>query len=137
VRATTKTLSGIAGKQFRRLRRAGDALPEHPSDDELHRLRILGKRGRYAAELAEPIVGKPAARFVARAKAFQDVLGEHQDSVVLERRISEYGRAAVDTPVAFVAGRLAERQRARRSAARAAFPKAWKRLRKSGARAWS
>ena len=45
-----------------------------------------GETGRYAAELAEPVSGKPVARFVKSAKKFQDVVGDHQDAVVAEER---------------------------------------------------
>ena len=46
-------LAAIAKSEFRKLRRAVRALDKSPSDDELHTVRIRGKRARYAAELAE------------------------------------------------------------------------------------
>ena len=42
------------------------------------------KHARYAGELAQPDVGRPAERFVDWAKALQDVLGAHQDAVTPE-----------------------------------------------------
>jgi len=60
-----------------------EALPEVPSDETLHEIRIKGKRARYAAELVQAIVGKPAERFIAKVKELQDVLGEHQDALVM------------------------------------------------------
>ena len=54
------------------------ALGADPADAELHELRKLGKRTRYAFELAGH------RRAVQRAKELQDVLGEHQDAVVAE-----------------------------------------------------
>jgi CHAD domain-containing protein len=130
------TLPGLAAAEFERLRRAVRALPANPSDEELHEIRIRGKRARYAAELAEAVVGKPATRFVASAKALQDVLGAHQDAVVAEERVREVVRRRGGAVLAFAAGRLVEHERARRMEARAAFPAAWKRLARRGREAW-
>jgi CHAD domain-containing protein len=131
------TVRDIAAAEFRRLRRAVRALEPQPSDEELHEIRIRGKRARYAAELAETAVGKPAAGFVREAKAFQDILGEHQDAVIAEDRLrallSELGGPAT----AFAVGRLVERERKRRAAARRAFPAAWKALARRGREAWA
>jgi CHAD domain-containing protein len=127
-------LSRVASKEFAKLRREVAALGQSPTDEALHQVRIRGKRARYAAELAEPVVGKPATKFVKAAKRFQDVVGEHQDAVVAERRIRAFAQSA---DAAFGAGRLVERERARRARMRAAFPAVWKRLERRGRRAWS
>ncbi|MCC6223958.1 MAG: CHAD domain-containing protein [Thermoleophilia bacterium] len=129
-------LAELAERELRRLRRAVRALPADPPDEALHAIRIRGKRARYAAELAEPAAGRRATRFIAAAKAFQDVLGEHQDSVVAGERLREGVRRVGGKAFAFVAGRLVEREEARHSAARAAFPEAWQRLERSGRDAW-
>jgi len=50
--------------------------------DLLHRARKAGKRQRYAAELAEPVWGGKASRLIADRKALQDILGDHNDSLV-------------------------------------------------------
>jgi CHAD domain-containing protein len=136
-KAADVPLQGIAAKEFRKLRNAVRALDPDPSDDALHAVRIRGKRSRYAAELAEGVVGKPARRFVRDAKSFQDVIGQHQDAVVAEERLRGLLGRVEDAPAHFAAGQLVERQRERRRAARAAFPEAWKQLEKSGKRAWS
>ena len=99
-------------------------LPEAPADEELHQVRKKGKRARYAAELA----GRK--ELVKRAKKLQDVLGEHQDAVVAAARLRELATEAAPEQ-ALVAGRLVEREEERRTAARSAWPKAWKRLRKT------
>ncbi|MGH3949439.1 MAG: CHAD domain-containing protein, partial [Pseudonocardiaceae bacterium] len=49
-------------KPYRKLARAGKAIGDDPPDDELHALRIHGKRLRYAAETAMPTAGKSDAR---------------------------------------------------------------------------
>ena len=131
------SLHDIAAKEFRKLRKAVKALPPDPPDDELHAIRIRGKRARYAAELAEGAVGKPARRFVQDAKRFQDVVGEHQDAVVAEERIRDLLGRTSSPQAHLAAGRLIERERVRRLEARAAFPEAWDALEKSGKKAWA
>jgi CHAD domain-containing protein len=130
-------LRKIAGAEFRRLRKAVRRLPPDYSDDELHAVRIKTKRARYAAELAEAAVGNKAARFVDRAKNLQDAIGEHQDAIVAEQRIRMLLETARATRTAFAGGLLVERQRARRRAAREAWPRAWRKLERSGARVWT
>jgi CHAD domain-containing protein len=129
-------LTQIAAREFRRLRKAMATIGPASSDEALHRARIKGKRARYAAELAEATMGKPATRLIARAKDFQDVIGEHQDAIVAETKIRELtAEAPHDT--ALVAGRLIERQRERRRVARAQLPRTWKKLKRAGKKAFS
>jgi CHAD domain-containing protein len=128
VRRGDVSLRKLARREFRRLSRIAERLGPESSDDELHRARIAGKRARYAAELAEPEVGKPARRVVERAKALQDVLGLHQDAIVAEARLRGLLADAPGSGAAFMAGRLVEREQARRREARAELPKAWRRL---------
>jgi CHAD domain-containing protein len=136
-RALDAPLAKLARREFRRLAKAVDALGPEPSDEALHTIRIRGKRARYAAELAEPVVGKQARRFVAAAKSFQDVVGEHQDAVVAEQRLRALVPELASTEAVLAAGRIVERQRARRRAARSDLPKAWAKLERRGRRAWA
>lgn len=119
-------------KPYHRLAKAVGELDDDPPDDELHELRIYGKRLRYAAETAQPFAGNGAGKqlsaLVKACKALQDVLGEHQDAVVAAERVRELGAGHSDAAVAFVAGRLVERERAKRAAARAEWPDAWQRV---------
>ncbi len=115
------SLSSLARREVKKLREAVLALPPDPADDELHALRKLGKRARYASELAGH------ATVVRRAKQFQDVLGEHQDAVVAQERIRTLA-AVAPAAEAIAAGRLLEREEARRADARAAWADAWKQL---------
>jgi len=121
--------------EFRRLRKAVGALGESPSDEELHETRIRAKRARYAAELAQPELGKRGAQFVQEAKRLQDLLGEHQDAFVAEERIRMLLEASRAPSAHFAAGRLVERQRERRHLAREGFHEAWRRLEQSGRKA--
>lgn len=108
-------LRRIAKDEFRRLSKKARKLPAVPSDDDLHTLRIHAKRARYSAELAEA-----SKKYVDALKELQDVIGDHQDAVVAEERLRKASRAAV----AIAAGRLIERERARRRERRLAYPKA-------------
>lgn len=71
-------------KLDKRLDRAIEAhLTGDPETDHLlHQARKAGKRARYAVELAAPYLGKKADKIIADRKDLQDVLGEHQDSIV-------------------------------------------------------
>ncbi|WP_425427101.1 CHAD domain-containing protein [Actinophytocola xinjiangensis] len=114
----------VIARPHRKLRQDALALGEDPPDDDLHALRIRGKRLRYAAELAAPAGGRPVRRLITATKTFQEVLGDHQDAVLAEdelrRLVAELAELAdVDHEAVFVAGRLVERERARRAACRA------------------
>jgi CHAD domain-containing protein len=124
-------LEEIARREFTRLARRVRKLGSRPDDAALHTLRIALKRARYTSELAAPR-GKAGRRFAARARALQTILGEHQDAVSAEERLRSTAVTDSRTAAAFVAGRLAERQVARRARAVQQLPKAWRRLRKAG-----
>ncbi len=124
----TRSLRALAGREFRRLRKAVRALGADPPDAELHATRIAVKRARYSAELAERSVGKAAAAVIRDAKVLQDVLGDHQDAAVAEARVRALVRPRTNAAQAIAAGRVIERQHERRRAARAAFPDAWRAL---------
>jgi CHAD domain-containing protein len=108
----------IARRAVRKLRRAADALPQVPSDEEVHARRIAAKRARYAGELAALGGSKRAARAITAFKKVQDVLGEHQDAVVAEERL----RRVVRPETAVAAGRLIERERLRKVEMRERYP---------------
>lgn len=113
-------LDELVRAEAKKLRKA---MRDASSDSALHEARIKAKRVRYAAEAA----GDEAT--VSRAKRFQDVVGEHQDAVVAERRLRELA----EPETAIVVGRLIERQAARRRRARKRTSKAWKKLAKTTA----
>lgn len=129
---TNGGLRSAAVKEHKRLRKAVKQLGDEPTDEELHKVRIRAKRARYAAEA----VGA-GQRYIKRAKTLQDVLGEHQDAAVAEKRIRRLlSRVRPSRRTALAAGRLIERQRARRAAARRDWPKAWARLDRAGDAEW-
>jgi CHAD domain-containing protein len=89
----------------RRARRSGRAA-------DFHRLRIRGKRLRYAVEFAGDLYGEPAHRFSRRLAKLQDALGSVQDaSVATERllRLAADGDRPLPPITVFVMGALAAR----------------------------
>jgi CHAD domain-containing protein len=112
-----------------------DRVAKEASDASLHRARIRSKRLRYAAEAVTPVFGKRARRLAKAAATLQDVLGEHQDAVVASARLRE---AAEATPsAAFAAGELVALETKAAEAARAEWPRAWKRLSRKKLRFWT
>jgi CHAD domain-containing protein len=107
---------------------------EDGADASLHGVRIRAKRARYAAEAVSPVFGKRAEAFAEAAAGLQDVLGEHQDSVVARSWLRE---AAANGADAFVAGELSAIEAQAAAAARAAWPKAWKALSRKRLRFWA
>jgi CHAD domain-containing protein len=128
-------LPELVVRPWRHLKRVVEALPDEPSDEDLHEIRIRAKRTRYAAEAAAPVVGRDAAAFAKAVAGLQEVLGEHQDAVVAGAWLRDAG-ARAGSRGAFVAGTLAGVERARAAAARAAWPKAWRRASRKRLRSW-
>ena len=123
--ATPVTLQSLALRDLKRLRKAMRELGDDPPDDALHAARIRAKRARYTAELAGT-VEKPFRRVAAALTELQDTIGAHQDAVVADEKI----RSVADS---VAAGRLIEREYARRARARADMPGVWHRIKRASA----
>jgi CHAD domain-containing protein len=128
-------LADLAAREARRLKRGAVLIRADSADAELHALRIRVKRTRYAAELANP-GGKRWGEMLERLRDLQDILGSHQDACTAELRLRELAARGTDAPVHIAAGRLIERERARRAETRAAFPDAWTSYRRAARRAF-
>jgi CHAD domain-containing protein len=128
-----KVLPPLAAGPWRRLRSAVRQLPDPPTDPELHRIRILAKRARYAAEAVAPIVGGDAAAFGRAAAKLQTILGEHQDSVTAQAWLRG---ARISGRRAFVAGELIAMEHIAAEEARAKWPKVWKALDRKQLHKW-
>jgi CHAD domain-containing protein len=131
--AALQVLPPLAAGPWRRLRSAVRQLPDPPTDPELHRVRILAKRARYAAEAVAPIVGSDAAAFARAAAKLQTVLGEHQDSVTAQAWLRS---ARISGRRAFVAGELIAMEHVAAEEARAKWPKVWKALDRKQLHKW-
>ena len=130
------TLHDLASQEFKKLRRAVRQLGASPRDAARHEVRIKTKRARYAAELALWSTGKPASRFIKRARAVQDLLGAYQDALQTEITLRAFLKAATTVRAGFVIGRLVERQRARRETTRKRINKSLKNVLQQGRKAW-
>lgn len=105
-----EVVPGLLRRDWKRLRRrtrdvaaaeAGDR------DHALHELRKAAKRMRYAAEMAAPALGGPWPAAAERCEALQDLLGEHQDTVVSRDVLRALGaQAHLSGENGFTFGRL-------------------------------
>ena len=124
-----------AAEAWAELHDAVDELGPTPSSSDLHRVRLLTKRARYAAETGAPFVGDGAARFAMRAAKLQDVLGELQDATIA----AEWLRSSSvrSTPrVAYAAGFIAGRETAAAERAKDGWRAVWDRLDRPKQTAW-
>jgi CHAD domain-containing protein len=111
---TTGSALGRADQRLRPLVRAPwrklvkrvDRLGPEPAVGDLHRVRLLAKRTRYAAEATSDVFGRPARRFAAAVADIQGVLGDMNDA---EIAVDYLRSAARELPpeVSFAAGQLA------------------------------
>lgn len=123
-RSAAEAAARFVRPAWRRLRKAVSALDDTPSDPELHKIRILSKRCRYAAEAVTPVVGHRGARFAAAVADIQSRLGDHQDAVVAETWLRE---AAAKVPEgAIAAGELISLQRHERARLRGEWRQVWR-----------
>ena len=130
-----EVVPGLVAKPWRKLRKAVDALPADPPDSDLHQIRILAKRTRYAAEAAAPLVGKKAKAFASAVADLQEILGDHQDAVVAEAWLRGAVEGA-DAAVSLAAGELIAVQMAQAAEGRRLWRKAWKKASAEKLRSW-
>ena len=95
----------LVRKRWKRLDGAIDALGRRPTAAELHEVRILAKRLRYATEAVAPAAGKQARKFAHDAATIQDSLGELNDATVIGAWL-EATAVGLDGPAAFAAGQM-------------------------------
>jgi CHAD domain-containing protein len=131
----TRAVRSATRRANRRMRRARRAPAGRPREVALHETRKAAKRARYAAEVAEPALGKKrgkkAHRFVKRMKNVQSVLGDHQDAVLARAVARDIGiQAHLAGENAFSFGLLHERAHHQaldaRNQARRVWRRAWK-----------
>ena len=102
-------------REFRKLER----LAEEARAGIVERRSCTARASRRSACATRPSCrcrwpGKDGRKVIAAAKKFQDVVGAHQDAVVAEERIRSALRRARGVGTGVAAGRLIERERARR-----------------------
>lgn len=136
-----KSLRAMVRRDWKRLAKRSQAVQhaETPAerDIKLHEVRRAAKRLRYACEALSPVFGDGAARLGDAAKELQEVLGEHQDSVVSQQLLRDLAdRAVLHGEEALILGRLhlLEQQHAERSLAH--FVVAWANASDTRLRRW-
>ena len=131
-----KVLPRVVGRAYKRtghrMRRARQAPAGPKRDVALHETRKAAKRVRYAAELAEPALGKKtgqrARRFTRAVKEVQSALGGHQDAVIARAAAREIGlQAHLAGENAFSFGLLQERAHQQALACQQQARRAWRR----------
>ena len=125
-RSARKALPAVVRKPWHRLEHKVQSLPASPAAEDLHIVRILAKRCRYAAEACALPLGRQTYEFGAAARQLQDVLGELNDAVVAERWLRDWALGTTSPETAFAAGQLAGLERAAAMRAISRWPKAWK-----------
>ena len=106
-RPARNVMPKLVRKRWKRLDRAIDGLGRHPTPTELHAVRILAKRLRYATEAVAPAAGKQARRFARDAARIQDALGELNDAAVAGAWLTACAER-LDGPAAFAAGQMTQ-----------------------------
>jgi CHAD domain-containing protein len=117
----------LVNRRWARFRHRVEHLGHHPSNEELHAVRIAAKKVRYAADAAVPLVGEGAKHFAGDIADLQTVLGDHHDSVVAEqwcRRVAETG----PTGAASAARHCVDDERRFQSRERQRWEEEWERV---------
>ena len=139
-RKAGKVLTRCVRKSYRRVTRLVRAgAPDDPArrDEWYHEIRKAAKRLRYAGESVAPAFGKPADDLAKRAEDLQEMLGEHQDSVVARAALRDLGvRLHLDGDNAFTIGRLHALEQTRGDRAIAEFDRAWATLSDPATTGW-
>jgi CHAD domain-containing protein len=138
---TEPDLTTLRRRVDRTLRRARRRLAAADSgadrDVRLHEARKAYKRARYAVDVLRPVDGRKARRLAKRISDVQDVLGAHQDTVVLRQLLRELGmRAYLAGENSFTYGLLHARQAEVAHRERAALPATAQRANRPRLRRW-
>ncbi|MFD7661407.1 CHAD domain-containing protein [Streptomyces sp. NPDC059788] len=138
-RPPARTMTKAVLKDYRRLDgriTAALALPPGAERDEaLHGARKAAKRVRYAAEAAGPALGRPAEKFATRMKRVQQLLGDHQDSVLAREALRDLAVQAHGAGEGgFSFGLLYGREEAAAAARERELPEVWRKASKPGHR---
>jgi CHAD domain-containing protein len=127
----------LLGEAWSRLARGAERL-DRPSatDADWHEVRIDAKAMRYACDAVEPVFGRGAKRLSKLVATLQDVLGDHQDTVIARDTLRTIATAPRGGTVAFTLGLLHARQAAAAARSRARFRRLWSEAARSRHRRW-
>ncbi|MGH3904416.1 MAG: CHAD domain-containing protein [Pseudonocardiaceae bacterium] len=137
-RGLPRLVARAAARVDRAARAADGAATPEQREALLHEVRKAAKRTRYAAESVAPVFGKPAKRLAKRMERLQDVLGEHQDSIVNRDALRRLGVAAhLSGENGFTFGLLHEHERRLGDAAQREYEPALRAASKKSVRRWT
>jgi CHAD domain-containing protein len=125
-----RVLPQLVDRHWRRVRRAAGALGSDSPETDVHRVRILAKRCRYAAEMSagftNPRTGVQLRDFAAGLARTQNTLGEYQDAVTArDVLLAVASQHAEDGALNLEIGRLIEREDRRVAERLVQFLAAW------------
>jgi CHAD domain-containing protein len=111
----------------------GDSIDANSPAEKLHKLRIEAKRFRYLLDFFSTVQPETWVQTTEAVKKLQDVLGEHQDAVTAQERLTDY---AASVPLdedhrdkLVVTGRLLQKEEERMAACRQQFAETWSEFR--------
>ncbi|QNP72737.1 CHAD domain-containing protein [Streptomyces roseirectus] len=129
-----KVIAAAVRKDFARVAALIEEALAQPSsgperDFALHEARKKAKRTRYSAEAAQSALGDPATAMVKVARSLQNLLGDHQDSVMAREALREIaGQAHAAGESGFTYGLLYGREERRSADDEAELPGLWERV---------
>jgi CHAD domain-containing protein len=140
-RPARDVLPKLVGKSWKRLRRrvqeAKGAENQETRDVAMHEARKEAKQARYAGEAVTSVFGDDADTFASAMENIQELLGDHQDSVVTRALLRELGvQAFLDGENGFTYGRLHAHEEARAADLEKEFWPVWKASSNKKLRAW-
>ncbi len=121
----------LIGERFNAFRKVAEKISDDSPAADYHRVRIRGKRFRYALEFLADLYPGGTRLLTKRMIALQDILGLHQDAdVAIDRlrglALERGGELPPET--IFAMGEIAERYRRSAINLRSRFPKAYARV---------
>jgi CHAD domain-containing protein len=127
-----------AFRQAKRRMKKTRHTPAGPARDvALHQARKSARRARYAAEAANPAIGKPARTFARQMKRVQTVLGDHHDAVLARQAARDLGVGAhLAGENAFTYGLLHELEARQAERLQAGARHVWHRAARAKHRRW-
>ena len=122
-------------RTLRKILRHGNRISENSTARRLHRLRIKVKRLRYLLDFFSADNSEKWAGLISTARELQDLLGEHQDAIMVRDKLTDYTNlnqpryASPDFLIAI--GRLMQHEEDRAIECRRKFSEIWARFRTS------
>ena len=80
----------LVRQAYRSAHQAVQKLERDSPPEDIHRVRRRVKRLRYTVEFFAEAYGKPADKLIEHLRGLQDLLGEHQDSLLVARTLHEF-----------------------------------------------